>query len=211
MMQVRSPMVIKEIWFSRRVFAAAKAGPRPSPRYATGGNLPKGGGRYQVGKPYQVEGRWYTPKEEPQYDVLGVASWYGEAFHRRMTSNGEWFDMDYLSAAHPTLPLPSYVKVTNLDTGRAVIVRVNDRGPFAADRIIDVSKKCAEELGFKDRGTAEVRVQYVGAAPLDDRGSHLRAINRALRHNATFAEILAAADAAVRRVASAGTLPPTAF
>jgi rare lipoprotein A len=120
-----------------------------------------------------------------------------------MTSNGEWFDMDFLSAAHPTLPLPSYVKVTNLDSGNAIIVRVNDRGPFSDDRIIDVSKRCAEALGFKDRGTANVRVQYLGAAPLDDGGSHLRAVNRELRRGTEFARMLSAADAAARTVAAA--------
>jgi rare lipoprotein A len=209
--RLRSPMVSKEKWFNRQLFSAADTEPRPSPKYAGAGSLPKGGGRHQIGKPYQVQGRWYVPKEQPQYDAQGVASWYGEAFHRRMTSNGEWFDMHFLSAAHPTLPLPSYVKITNLETGRAVIVRVNDRGPFAADRIIDVSKKCAEELGFKERGTATVRVQYVGAAPLHDRGSHLRAVNRELRRGASFAQIIAAADSAVSAVASAASLPATAF
>jgi rare lipoprotein A (peptidoglycan hydrolase) len=208
---VRIPMLVKEHWFKSRVFVAAAAGPAPSPRYAGGAILPKGGGRQQIGKPYRVAGRWFTPREEPDYDVRGIASWYGSGFHRRMTSNGEWFDMEYFSAAHPTLPLPSYVKVTNIDNGSEIIVRVNDRGPFSGGRIIDVSKKCAEVLGFKDRGTANVRVQYVGAAPLDDGGSHLRAVNRELRRGTTFERVLAAADTAVGMLAAVDATPRHAF
>jgi rare lipoprotein A len=149
----------------------------PSPMYQGSGPLPKGGGRYHVGKPYEVAGRRYYPSEDPSYDKVGMASWYGPNFHRRMTSNGEWFDQDYLSAAHPTLPLPSYARVTNLENGRAVVVRINDRGPFVADRIIDLSKKSADALGFRNRGTAKVRVQYLGLAPLNDNGAHLAAMN----------------------------------
>ncbi len=149
-----------------------------SPVYPGSGPLPKGGGKYLIGEPYEVAGWKYSPREDPSYDKVGQASWYGPQFHRRMTSNGEWFDMDYLSAAHPTLPLPSYVKVTNLENGRAVVVRVNDRGPFVGDRIIDMSRKSAEVLGFKQKGRANVRVQYLGPAPLNDRGSDLIAMNR---------------------------------
>ena len=207
-----APMAHKERWLRTRIFPAALDGePAPSPKYADGAILPKGGGRQQIGKPYQVAGLWYTPKEEPDYDVSGIASWYGSAFHRRMTSNGEWFDMEYLSAAHPTMPLPSYAKVTNMDNGSELIVRVNDRGPFAAGRIIDLSKKCAETLGFRDRGTARVRVQYVGAAPLDDGGSHLRAMNRELRRGTAFERMLGAADAASQAMAAADSTPAQAF
>ena len=142
-----------------------------SPYYAKKGPLPKGGGRYVVGEPYQVAGRWFHPKEQPGYDKTGVASWYGPQFHRRMTSNGEWFDMEDLTAAHATLPLPSYVKVTNLENGREIVVRVNDRGPFVGTRIIDMSKRAAEKLDFKRKGMAKVRVQYIGPAPLNDKGS----------------------------------------
>ena len=202
-------MVNKERWFRSRVFTAS--GPRPSPRYAEGKVLPKGGGRRHLGKPYRVGARWFTPREEPGYDVTGTASWYGSAFHRRMTSNGEWFDMDHLTAAHPTLPLPSYVKITNADSGSAIIVRVNDRGPFSGNRIIDVSMKCAEALGFKKRGTVSVRVQYLGAAPLDDGGSHLRAVNRELRRGTALGHVLAAADAAVRTLAAVDAKPRRAF
>jgi rare lipoprotein A len=162
-----------------------------SPYYKGSGPLPKGGGRHHVGKPYQVAGRWFTPKEQPNYDKTGTASWYGPQFHRRMTSNGEWFDMAELTAAHPTLPLPSYAKVTNLENGREVVVRINDRGPFVGTRIIDLSKRSAEVLAFRDKGKAQVRVQYIGPAPLDDDGSHLIAMNRELSRG-TPAKLMAA-------------------
>lgn len=116
----------------------------------------------KIGRPYQIEGRWYVPARQDNYDATGTASWYGPQFHGRPTANGERFDMNALTAAHPTLPLPSYVRVTNLGNGRSAIVRVNDRGPFARDRIIDLSKRSAQVLGFVNQGTAEVRVQYLG-------------------------------------------------
>ena len=134
--------------------------------------VPKGGGYYQIGKPYEVAGLWYTPREEPSYDRVGSASWYGELFHGRRTANGEIYDMDRLSAAHPTLPLPIYARVTNLNNGRSLIVRVNDRGPFAHDRIIDLSRRSAELLGFRNQGTATVRVRYLGRAPLSGDDSY---------------------------------------
>ena len=165
-----------------------------SPYYSGKGAVPWGGGRYHVGKPYQVAGRWFEPKEQPNYDKKGMASWYGEAFNRRKTSNGEWFDMSRLTAAHATLPLPSYVKVTNLDNGRDVIVRVNDRGPFVGTRIIDVSKRTAEVLDFKRKGKTEVRVQYIGPAPLNDNGSHLVAMNKELERGTPMRKMIAAAD-----------------
>jgi rare lipoprotein A len=149
-----------------------------SPYYRGSGPIPVGGGRYQVGKPYQVAGNWFTPREQPNYDKTGVSSWYGEAFHRRMTSNGEYFDMNQLTAAHATLPVPSYVRVTNLENDHSVILRVNDRGPFVGTRIIDVSKRAADTLGYKQKGTAKVRVKYLGPAPLNDPGArHLMAMN----------------------------------
>lgn len=165
-----------------------------SPFYPGKGQVPWGGGRYHVGKPYQVAGRWYEPREEPGYDKKGAASWYGEAFNRRKTSNGEWFDMNRLTAAHPTLPLPSYVKVTNLDNGREVIVRVNDRGPFVGTRIIDLSKRTAEVLDFKHKGKAPVRVQFIGPAPLNDNGSHLMAMNKELDRGTPLRKMIAAAN-----------------
>jgi rare lipoprotein A len=122
---------------------------------------------YKLGKPYKIAGRWYHPEEDPGYDETGLASWYGDDFHGRRTANGEIYDMNALTAAHPTLPMPTYARVTNLENGRSVVVRVNDRGPFAHNRVIDLSKQTARLLGFKHNGTAEVRVQYVGAAPMD--------------------------------------------
>lgn len=129
--------------------------------------MPRGGGRYQVGKPYQVKGKWYRPKEDPNYKAVGLASWYGSAFHGRLTANGEVYDMTHLTAAHPTMPLPSYARVTNLKNGSSVMVRVNDRGPFAHSRVIDLSKRAAELLDYQHTGLAKVKVEYVGRAPLD--------------------------------------------
>lgn len=143
-----------------------------SPRVVEYGQpVPKGGGRYKIGKPYKADGQWYHPKEDPYYDRTGTASWYGDLFHGRYTANGEIYDMDALTAAHPTLPLPVYAKVTNLRNGRSLVVRVNDRGPYRHNRVIDLSRKSANILGFLKDGTAPVRVQYLGRAPLngDDR------------------------------------------
>jgi rare lipoprotein A len=118
-----------------------------------------GGGTYKVGKPYKVNGVWYRPAENPYYDETGISSWYGQNFHGRRTANGEKFDMNEMTAAHPTLPLPSYVLVTNLDNGRQAVLKVNDRGPFAKSRILDVSRRAAQVLGYEKSGTAHVRVQ----------------------------------------------------
>mgnify|MGYP001809774670 CR=1 FL=1 len=113
-------------------------------------------------RPYQVKGVWYTPRHDPDYDEKGVASWYGEQFHNRNTANGEVFDMDLITAAHKTLPLPSIVEVTDLDTGKKLKVRVNDRGPFVPGRNIDLTKGAAKKLGNNQRGVARVRVRYIG-------------------------------------------------
>lgn len=128
----------------------------------------KGGAspHFKVGNPYQVKGVWYYPEEDPTYSKVGTASWYGRQFHGRLTANGEIFDMNRMSAAHTTLPLPSMVEVTNLENGRSVVVRVNDRGPFADNRIIDMSRQAARELGFEQQGTTKVRVRYRGPARL---------------------------------------------
>ncbi len=128
--------------------------------------VPQGGGFYKVGTPYQIDGRWYYPREDWNYDQIGMASWYGETFQGRPTANGEVFDMHALTAAHPTLPMPTRALVTNLENGRSVEVRINDRGPFKRDRIIDLSMRAAQELGFFLQGTARVRVQMLGRAPL---------------------------------------------
>ncbi|NNU14910.1 septal ring lytic transglycosylase RlpA family protein [Parvularcula sp. ZS-1/3] len=122
----------------------------------------------KVGKPYQVNGVWYVPKAEPRYDRIGFASWYGPGFHGRLTANGEVFDEDRLTAAHPTLPLPSIVEVTNPQNGKRLKLRVNDRGPFANNRILDLSKEAAKRLGTKEKGVATVRVRYIGPARIED-------------------------------------------
>lgn len=125
------------------------------------------GGRYKVGAPYQQFGVWYVPAEQPDYDAVGLASWYGDAFDRKRTANGEIFDMQAITAAHATLPMPCLVEVTNLDNGRKIVVRMNDRGPYHPGRIIDLSRAGAEALGYAVKGTARVRVRYVGPALLD--------------------------------------------
>src|ERR1700723_2326761 len=145
-----------------------KYGVSSSPRVvAFGDPVPKGGGVYRVGKPYTVAGRVYVPEEDPHYSEEGLASWYGDDFHGRLTANGEVFDMASLTAAHPTLPMPCYARVTNLSNGKSLIVRVNDRGPYHGNRVMDVSSRAAELLEFKGNGVARVRVDYVGRAPLE--------------------------------------------
>lgn len=118
-------------------------------------------GYYKIGNPYQVSGIWYYPKEDFAYKEIGVASWYGADFHNGITANGELYDMHGLTAAHRTLPLPSIVRVTNLQNGRSLVLRVNDRGPFVNNRIIDVSMRAAQMLGFKDSGTTQVQVEIL--------------------------------------------------
>jgi rare lipoprotein A len=157
-----------------------KLGVSSSPRVVEVGDpVPKGGGTYRLGKPYTVAGVTYVPQVDPNYRADGLASFYGPEFHGRLTANGEVFDMESLSAAHPTLPIPSYVRVTNLANHKSVIVRINDRGPYAANRIIDVSRKTAHVLAFHDSGLARVRVEYVGPASLD--GSDDRLLLATLR------------------------------
>jgi len=138
-----------------------------SPRIVgSGQTVHKGGGRYKLGKPYRVGGKLYVPRHDPDYSRTGVASWYGEDFHGRLTANGEVYDMHRLTAAHPTLPLPSLVLVTNTQNGKRVVVRVNDRGPFARNRIIDLSQRAANQLGIVNQGTGRVHVKYLRPAPL---------------------------------------------
>jgi rare lipoprotein A len=139
---------------------------------ADGEPVPKGGGRFKVGNPYRLNGKTYYPAHDPNYRAEGIASWYGRDFHGRLTANGEVYDMNALSAAHPTIPLPSYARVTNLENGRSIIVRVNDRGPYTKNRVIDLSIGTAKALHFYGKGLAQVRVEYVGRAALagsDDR------------------------------------------
>lgn len=143
------------------MFLAACASTPERPAVTTGPT-----GVYKVGNPYQIGDTWYYPREQPDYDETGIASWYGPTFHGRKTANGEVFDAGTMSAAHRTLPMPVNVRVTNLENGRSVVLRVNDRGPFAKGRIIDVSEHAAEVLGFRDKGTARVRVTYLDRADL---------------------------------------------
>jgi rare lipoprotein A len=118
-------------------------------------------GPYKVGKPYQVKGVWYYPQADYNYDETGIASWYGPGFHTKATANGETYDENDLTAAHKTLPMPSLVRVTNLENGRSIVVRINDRGPFVNNRVIDMSRRGAQLLGFEQNGTAKVRVQVM--------------------------------------------------
>ena len=150
---------------------------------------PTSKGRYKVGNPYQIKGVWYYPRVDFAYDETGVASWYGPNFHGKPTANGETFDQNGVSAAHRTLPLPSVVRVTNLGNGRALVVRINDRGPFAHGRIIDLSKRGAQLLGFERQGIAKVRVQILpeesrAAAELARNGGKPRPVIASANENA---------------------------
>jgi rare lipoprotein A len=156
----------------REARATPKTDAPVSPRVVPLGQpVPKGGGYYKVGDPYRIDGVLFTPGEDPTYDRTGMASFYSEDFHGRITANREVFDMWALTAAHPTLPMPSYAYVTNLANGRTLLVRINDRGPYARGRVIDLSRAAARLLAFEAHGTAYVRVRYAGRAPLngDDR------------------------------------------
>ncbi|ENN92331.1 septal ring lytic transglycosylase RlpA family protein [Bartonella bovis] len=147
---------------------AAKAVTVPEKVLNTQNKSKNKGGRAVVGKPYQIKGKWYYPEDDPTYKRVGQASWYGSDFHGRLTANGEIYDMNLLTAAHPTMPLPSYARVTNLENGSSIIVRVNDRGPYIKDRIIDLSKQAATILGYVDKGVTNVKVEYVSKAPVND-------------------------------------------
>lgn len=164
---------------SKEYFSEKDYGVKASP-YAHAARLV---GRNQVGKPYKIRGKWYYPKEYKEYSRTGTASWYGDAFHGRLTANGEVYNVADLTAAHPTLPLPSYARVTNVANGASVVVRVNDRGPYHDGRLIDLSQRAAQMLGYAKSGTAKVKVDYIGRAPLegDDR-SYLMASYRPGNH-----------------------------
>lgn len=149
-------------YFPQSIYGAA------SPRVVADGEaVPRGGGKYLVGHPYMVAGHMYYPSEHKHYVAVGLASWYGDAFHGRRTANGEIFDRNSISAAHPTMPLPSYARVTNLRNHYSMIVRVNDRGPFAPGRVMDVSRRVADLLDFRRTGTTKVKVEYLGRASLE--------------------------------------------
>jgi len=142
---------------------STSSGPEPGPDVSSV-SIPSGNGVYKIGVPYEQDGTWYYPKEQPDYDETGIASWYGGEFHGHRTANGEVFDANALTAAHPTLPMPVNVRVTNLENGKSLVLRVNDRGPFRNGRIIDVSQRAAQLLGFYGKGTANVRVTYLARA-----------------------------------------------
>jgi rare lipoprotein A len=193
-------------------FSSAKYGVAASPRVvAFGQQVPRGGGHYIVGDPYRVAGRTYIPRDNPRYSEIGLASWYGDNFHGRLTANGEVYDVQGLSAAHPTMPLPSYARVTNLANGRSIVVRVNDRGPYAGDRIIDVSSTVASILDFKRVGTARVKVDYVGPARMDGMDGNMLmasyAAPGARPSNSLFAAARAPAPPASFVIASAPAAP----
>ncbi len=141
----------------------------------SGDDEPSPVGDYKVGKPYQINGQWYYPAEDYDYIETGIASWYGPKFHGKTTANGEIFDQNLVTAAHRTLPLPSAVQVTNLENGRSIQLRINDRGPFARGRIIDLSRRSAQLLGFEKKGTAKVRVEILSN---ESRRLKLAALNR---------------------------------
>ena len=162
--------------------SSSRWGVAASPRVVEpGAPVPKGGGTRLLGSAYVVGGRMYVPHYDPHYKSVGLASWYGEDFYGRYTANGEIFDLNAISAAHPTMPLPSYARVTNMANGHSLIVRVNDRGPYVSNRIIDVSVRAAQLLGFYRQGTAPVKVEYVAPAPL--RGSDDQILADTLRQN----------------------------
>ncbi len=190
---------------SREHFSPAIYG-KASPRVVADGQpIPRGGGVYLVGHAYRVAGHTYVPREYDDYAAVGMASWYGDAFHGRRTANGEIYDKDSISAAHPTMPLPSYARVTNLGNGRSIIVRVNDRGPFHGGRVMDVSSRVADALDFKGAGTARVKVEYVGRAPLE--GSDDEKLLASLRTDGAPATIDGLPTSAPVMVASAAMAP----
>lgn len=183
-----------------------KYGVAPSPiRVSDGKEVPKGGGRSMVGRPYTIAGRTFVPKVDENYSREGLASWYGRTFHGRQTANGEIFDKYSVSAAHPTMPLPSYARVTNLVNDRSIIVRVNDRGPFHGNRIIDVSRTVADALDFRLVGVSKVRVDYVGPASVA--GSDDHTLISTLRTDGKLAQLPASGGAPVM-IASAEPAPP---
>jgi len=175
-----------------------------SPRVvAEGEDVPKGGGRQLIGKTYSVAGKRYTPYEKPVgYTAVGTASWYGEAFHGRRTANGEVYDRNGISAAHPTMPLPAYARVTNVLNNRSIIVRVNDRGPYHGGRVMDVSQRTAEALAFRHLGTARIKLEYLGQASLA--GSDDKLLLATLRTDGQPAAI--PGTSAPTMVASAGSV-----
>lgn len=164
------------------------------------------GGGYKVGTPYQIDGKWYTPQEDYSYSEVGVASWYGPEFHGKRTANGERYDMNALTAAHRTLPMPSLVRVTNMENGRSAILRVNDRGPFARSRVLDVSRRAADALGFIGNGTATVKVEILAEESLALKQRMLRGESDFAQASTPVAPLAVVGGASTR--VSAEELPP---
>jgi rare lipoprotein A len=161
------PPLARHSYNGKEYFSEKQYG-HASPRLVADGQpIPRGGGQYLVGHAYSIAGHTYYPSENESYTAVGMASWYGDAFQGRRTANGEVYDKDSISAAHPTMPLPSYARVTNLGNGHSIIVRVNDRGPYHGGRVMDVSSRVADALDFKGAGTARVKVEYIGRASLE--------------------------------------------
>lgn len=163
---------LRMVAISGLALAAAGCGttPPPPPPANNTVTVPRNAGIYKVGNPYQIDNVWYYPREQPDYDETGIASWYGPTFYGKSTANGETYDGNALTAAHRTLPMPVNVRVTNLDNGKSIIVRVNDRGPYARGRIIDLSRHAAELLDVVQTGTAKVRVTYLSRADMEGGG-----------------------------------------
>lgn len=183
---------------------------RASPRVVQDGRVvPRGGGRRLVGKPYTINGKRYFPREMASgQSQTGVSSWYGDAFHGRKTANGEIYDMSAISAAHPTMPLPSYARVTNLKNGHSIVVRVNDRGPYHGGRVIDVSKRVADALDFRRFGTARVKVDYIGPAGVA--GSDDRRLIATLTRDGRPAQIQGLPQTMIAQAAPAPAAAPVA-
>ena len=186
------------------LIAVGTVGCSTAPLHAPGpvSSIPSSRGIYKIGQPYQIDGTWYYPREQPDYDETGIASWYAPASGNKQTANGEIFDANALTAAHRTLPMPVNVRVTNLENGRSLVVRVNDRGPFARSRIIDVSAGTAKLLGFYGKGTARVRVTFVGPAELPGAD-----VPSGAQTPAAIATALPAAPVGNVQIASLGTVP----
>lgn len=165
MCQIRAAIVVSLALLAAGCMASAPPPPRVVEDHTV--TVPPNAGVYKIGKPYQIGDVWYYPREEPDYDETGIASWYGPTFYGKRTANGEMYDGNQLTAAHRTLPMPVNVRVTNLQNGKSIIVRVNDRGPYSRGRIIDLSKRAAELLDVVQSGTARVRVTFIARADLN--------------------------------------------
>ena len=171
---------------SKEYFPEGKYGVASPRVVADGQDVPRGGGRYHVGKPYTIAGKTYYPSDRKVVST-GTASWYGEAFHGRRTANGEIFDRHSITAAHPTMPLPSYARVTNMRNNHSIVVRVNDRGPYHGGRVMDVSQRVADALDFKRFGTARIRIEQLGKAGLG--GSDDKKLLASLRTDGSPAQL----------------------